>query len=56
MLQITEKGRVCYKYCPVYKKTGDCPVPEESVFAEVLQGGNIGIGDEIDLAIPPDLL
>ena len=46
-LRITEKGRVCRQYCAVYKQEGGCPVPEDSLFAEVIKGGDIEVGDAI---------
>lgn len=48
VLLVTKIGKECHKYCAIYYKTGDCIMPREGVFAKVLKGGEIKIGDVIN--------
>ena len=47
LLEITQIGKQCHSGCEIYKVTGDCIMPREGVFARVLQGGVITVGDEM---------
>lgn len=47
VLQMTQIGKECHKHCEIYKAMGDCIMPREGVFAEVIQEGKICPGDEI---------
>lgn len=49
LVEITQIGKECIKKCAIYYKTGDCIMPREGVFAKVIHGGNIEIGDPIKL-------
>ena len=53
VLKITQIGKECHSDCEIRRRTGDCIMPREGVFAEVLEGGEIRPGDEIT-AEPPD--
>jgi len=46
-LRITQIGKQCHDRCAVYHTAGDCVMPREGVFAEVLTGGSIAVGDVI---------
>ncbi len=46
-IEITQIGKQCHTRCAVYHRSGDCIMPKEGVFAKVLVGGVIEIGDEI---------
>lgn len=46
-LQITAIGKVCHSHCNIYKEMGDCVMPKEGVFAKVIKGGVISVGDLI---------
>jgi molybdenum cofactor synthesis domain-containing protein len=48
VLEITQIGKACHTACEIRKRTGDCIMPREGVFARVLQGGRIAVGDEIE--------
>ncbi len=55
MLRITQIGKECHSDCEIRKRTGDCIMPREGVFAEVLEGGEIRAGDVMDVRLPdPD--
>lgn len=49
LLQMTQIGKECHNHCAIYKAVGDCIMPREGVFAKVLHGGHIKVGDEMEL-------
>jgi molybdenum cofactor synthesis domain-containing protein len=49
LLEMTQIGKECHSHCAIYKLMGDCIMPREGVFAKVLRGGFIGIGDEMKI-------
>ncbi|MBR3050329.1 MAG: MOSC domain-containing protein [Selenomonadaceae bacterium] len=54
--EITQIGKECHAHCAIYQQVGDCIMPREGVFARVLHGGKISVGDELELSekIPLD--
>lgn len=46
-LEITQIGKECHCRCAIFYQAGDCVMPREGVFARVLSGGWISVGDEI---------
>jgi len=46
-LEITQIGKECHSKCAIFFKVGDCVMPREGIFAKVIRGGEIFIGDEI---------
>ena len=52
LLEMTQIGKECHTHCAIYHQVGDCIMPREGVFAEVLEGGEIAAGDAIEM-IPP---
>ena len=44
---MTQIGKECHSHCQIYKRMGDCIMPREGVFAEVVTGGHIKVGDEV---------
>ena len=49
IVEITQIGKECKKKCAIYYQAGDCIMPREGVFARVLRGGTIRLGDPIRL-------
>ena len=47
VLEITQIGKECHAHCEIYRQVGDCIMPREGVFARVLRGGIITVGDEM---------
>ncbi len=47
VLEITQIGKECHAHCTIYHQVGDCIMPREGVFARVLTGGKIKVGDEM---------
>ena len=49
IFEITQIGKKCHDKCEIYKKVGDCIMPREGIFGRVLHGGEIKIGDELEI-------
>jgi len=49
VLEITQIGKECHTHCQIYRKMGDCIMPREGVFARVVQGGGISVGDIMEV-------
>ncbi len=48
-IEITEHGKVCHDRCDIYKTHGRCVMPEEGIFAKVVNAGIISAGDIINV-------
>ncbi len=46
-LEITQIGKECHSRCAIFQAAGDCVMPREGVFARVLVGGPIHVGDPV---------
>lgn len=51
-LRMTQIGKECHSHCAIYKSMGECIMPHEGVFAEVLKEGDIAAGDELTVILP----
>ncbi|MFH0947695.1 MAG: MOSC domain-containing protein [Elusimicrobiota bacterium] len=49
-LKITQIGKECNVGCAIRKAVGDCIMPKQGIFAKVLVGGDIKIGDSVVIA------
>jgi MOSC domain-containing protein YiiM len=47
LLRVTQIGKECHTRCAIYYQAGDCVMPKEGIFAEVLSEGEVNVGDEI---------
>jgi len=47
LLEVTQIGKVCHTKCAIYYQAGDCIMPKEGIFARVLKGGDVKVGDTI---------
>lgn len=47
-LEITQIGKECHHGCYIRQAVGDCIMPREGVFAKVISGGDISVGDAIN--------
>ncbi len=47
LLEMTQIGKECHSHCTIYHQVGDCIMPREGVFARVIEGGTISVGDEM---------
>ena len=44
---IKQVGKPCYKDCAIYESSYDCVLHKEAIFADILAGGTVYVGDEI---------
>ena len=55
VLRVTQIGKECHSGCAIRERTGDCIMPREGIFAEVLEGGEVRPGDAVTAEFPdPD--
>ncbi|OGP88835.1 MAG: molybdenum cofactor sulfurase [Deltaproteobacteria bacterium RBG_16_48_10] len=47
ILRVTQIGKVCHDRCAIYYQAGDCIMPKEGIFTEVVTEGEIKVGDEV---------
>jgi len=47
ILHVTQIGKECHERCAIYYQAGDCVMPKEGIFAEVVSQGEVKVGDEI---------
>ncbi|HOA35856.1 MAG TPA: molybdopterin-binding protein [Bacillota bacterium] len=47
ILRVTQIGKECHDRCAIYALAGDCVMPREGIFTEVLKGGRIKSGDSL---------
>lgn len=49
LVEISQISKVCHTRCAIYYLAGDCIFPHEGIFGVVLQGGEVHIGDDIQV-------
>lgn len=49
LLEVTQIGKVCHDRCRIFYTVGDCVMPREGIFARVLKGGDVRVGDLIEI-------
>ncbi|MDW7739645.1 MAG: molybdopterin-binding protein [Bacillota bacterium] len=47
-LRVTQIGKECHDRCAIYYQAGDCVMPREGIFTEVLRGGEIEVGNHLE--------
>ena len=52
VLEITQIGKKCHSECEIFHMVGDCIMPREGIFARVLHGGEISVGDRLEFVSP----
>ena len=52
VMRLTQIGKDCHSACAIRRRVGDCIMPREGVFAEVLKGGEVRPGDGIEAVLP----
>ena len=52
ILRMTQIGKECHSHCAIHARVGDCIMPREGVFAEVLQEGSLRPGDVLRAELP----
>jgi molybdenum cofactor synthesis domain-containing protein len=47
-LEVTQIGKKCHgNNCSIFRETGNCVMPKEGIFARVVKGGKLSIGDKL---------
>lgn len=46
-LRVTQIGKSCHSGCAIFKQVGDCLMPRQGIFVEVVEGGPVQVGDNI---------
>ncbi len=54
ILEMTQIGKECHTHCQIYHKMGECIMPTQGVFARVVRGGMISVGDEMKIIARAD--
>ncbi len=49
LMKVTQIGKECHTRCAIFQQVGECVMPTEGIFTEVMTGGDIEIGDEIEV-------
>lgn len=49
VLEVTQIGKTCHTRCAIFRQVGQCVMPEEGIFARVIKGGKIRVGDRINV-------
>ena len=47
ILEVSQIGKECHTKCEVFKKTGDCIMPQKGIFTRVIRGGRVKTGDTV---------
>lgn len=53
-LRMTQIGKECHSHCAIFHRVGECIMPREGVFAEVIQEGTMQIGDSLQVELPSE--
>lgn len=49
LLELTQIGKTCHSSCEIAQRMGECIMPKEGVFARVLRGGSVAVGDTVQV-------
>ncbi|MDR3565510.1 MAG: MOSC domain-containing protein [Negativicutes bacterium] len=49
VLEVSQIGKECHNRCAIYYQAGDCVMPKEGIFAVVLTGGVVHVGDVVEV-------
>jgi MOSC domain-containing protein YiiM len=53
LVEVTQIGKECHDRCAIYAQAGDCVMPREGIFVKVHQGGEVRVGDKIEVLTVP---
>lgn len=48
-IAVTQIGKQCHHGCAIRQQVGDCVMPREGIFARVIKGGLVQVGDKIEV-------
>lgn len=47
--RVTQIGKECHDRCAIYYQAGDCVMPKEGIFIEIIAEGPVAVGDGIQV-------
>ncbi len=48
LLRVSQIGKTCHHGCAILRQVGDCIMPRQGIFCEVLKGGKVRKGDTVE--------
>ena len=48
LLEVTQRGKECHSPCAIGRRMGTCIMPQRGIFARVLEGGKVRVGDRVE--------
>lgn len=54
LVEVTQIGKVCHDRCAIFYQAGDCVMPREGIFVRVHQGGQVRVGDAVEVLSLPE--
>lgn len=48
LLRVSQIGKACHQGCTIFRQVGDCIMPRQGIFCEVLRGGRVRKGDIVE--------
>ena len=48
VVKVIARGKKCHSFCEIARIIGKCIMPDEGVFAKVVKGGWVKVGDKIE--------
>ena len=49
LLEVSQIGKECHNRCAIFYQAGDCVMPKEGIFAVVVTGGVVKVGDLVEV-------
>ena len=49
VLEVTQIGKECHRGCAILEQTGTCIMPREGIFTRVIRGGQVKVGDAVEV-------
>lgn len=49
VLEVSQIGKECHTKCTIFRQVGECVMPTEGIFGEVLRGGKVKVGDKVEV-------
>lgn len=49
VMRVTQIGKECHTRCAIFQAVGDCVMPREGIFTEVLTEGEVSVGDQFEV-------
>lgn len=49
LLEVSQIGKECHNRCAIYYQAGDCVMPKEGIFATVITGGTVAVGNTLEV-------